>query len=117
LIGLPAAEPFPAAGAVAQAALLLGSELVGGSMAANGGKTERLVSREDLALAWQRVVAAYAGRFTSEYRAEPDRLKAEAIGLLQRLGLVTEQCCGQLVVFAALARYRAITPLPGVLDV
>ena len=117
LIGLPAAEPFPAAGTVAQAALLLGSELVGGSMAATGGTMERLVNREDLALAWQRVAAAYAGRFTSEYRAEPDRLKAEAIRLLQRLGLVAEQSCGQLVVFAALARYRATTPLPGVLDV
>jgi uncharacterized protein (TIGR02678 family) len=119
LIGLPAAEPFPAGGAVAQAALLLGSELASCAGTAGGESMGRVVSDKDLALAWQRVVAAYAGRFTAEYRAEPDRLKAEAIGLLERLGLVvtSAQADGGVTVYAALARYRATAPLPGVLDV
>jgi hypothetical protein len=77
---------------------------------------ERLVCATEAADAWRRVVAAYAGRFTAEYRAEPERLRAEAIALLESLGLVVSRP-GAISVFAALARYRAEAHLPDVLDV
>jgi uncharacterized protein (TIGR02678 family) len=117
LIGLPAAEPFPAGGAVAQAALLLGSELAAVASATTGEGMQRLVSAEESRSAWRRVVAAYAGRFTTEYRAEPSRLHAEALALLESLGLVTTHPDGAVSVFAAMARYRADVRLPEVLDV
>jgi uncharacterized protein (TIGR02678 family) len=117
LIGLPAAEPFPAGGAVAQAALLLGSELAALVSGPNGDVTERLVSAAEADGAWRRVLAAYAGRFTAEYRAEPERLRAEALALLVSLGLVAPRTGGAVPVFAALARYRAEVRLPDVLDV
>jgi uncharacterized protein (TIGR02678 family) len=117
LIGLPAAEVFPAGGAVAQAALLLGSELSAAAAPASEDSMQRSVSEFDARSAWRRVVAAYAGRFTAEYRAEPDRLRDEAISLLRRLGLVTARPEGGLTIFAALARYRASAELPEPFDV
>ena len=117
LIGLPAAEPFPSGGAVAQAALLLGSELAALASVTGGDGMERLVCATEAAGAWRRVVAAYAGRFTAEYRAEPERLRAEAIALLENLRLVVSRPGGAISVFAALARYRAEVRLPDVLDV
>jgi len=108
LIGLPAAEPFPSGGAVAQAALLLGSELAtlaSGSYTAVGAG--RVVASIDVDTAWGRVEAAHGRRFPAEYRAEPHRLRGEAVALLQRLGLLTTMPSGELVVRPALARYRA----------
>jgi hypothetical protein len=78
---------------------------------------ERSVSESDARSAWRRVVAAYAGRFTAEYRAEPDRLRDEAISLLRRLSLVSSRPEGGLTIFAALARYRASAELPEPFDV
>lgn len=120
LVGLPSAEPFPAGGAVAQAALLLGSELAGTAIAAPpvGEGEARQVSPAEADAAWRRVVAAYAGRFTAEYRAEPGRLRVEAMALLERLQLVAVLDTGAgVVVRPALARYRAEVRLPDTLDV
>jgi uncharacterized protein (TIGR02678 family) len=133
LIGLPAAEPFPAGGAVAQAALLLGGELVA-SAAASGesasvevagspetagspeaGGAGRRVSGGEVVRVWNRVVAAYGGRFTADYRADPERLRADATSFLERLGLVLKLDDGSLQVLPALARYRADVRLPEVL--
>ena len=66
---------------------------------------------------WRRVLAAYAGRFTAEYRAEPERLRAEATALLERLGLVETREGSVFSVRPALARYRAEVRLPEVFDV
>ena len=119
LIGVPAADPFPAGGAVAQAALLLGSELATIAAAGRAEGTERMVTAEEAGQAWRRVVAAYAGRFTAEYRLDPERLRAEALALLERLELVApvSPLEGGIAVRAALARYRAELRLPEVLDV
>jgi uncharacterized protein (TIGR02678 family) len=117
LIGLPAAESFPAGGAVAQAALLLGGELVRAADEDTGGGPARLVTPAEADGAWRRVLAAYTGRFTAEYRAEPERLRAEATALLGRLGLVEARGEGALAVRPALARYRAEVRLPEVFDV
>jgi uncharacterized protein (TIGR02678 family) len=118
LIGLPGADAFPAGGAVAQAALLLGSELAGGpptllSALAVG----TVVPASDAEAAWRRVTAAYAGRFTAEYRADPDRLRVEALSLLERLDLVHRRHTGDLLLRPALARYRADARLLETLDV
>jgi uncharacterized protein (TIGR02678 family) len=117
LIGLPAADPFPGTGAVAQAALLLSSELTGVASETSGGSTARLVSATEVDSAWRRVVAAYGGRFAADYRAEPERLRAEAVGLLVSLGLVVTRTDGAISVFAVLARYRARARLPETLGV
>lgn len=117
LIGLPAAEPFPAGGAVAQAALLLGGELAGVAPSGSGDGMERTVPASEAAAAWRRVVAVYAGRFTGDYREDPDRLRDEATALLERLGLVVARADGAVTVYAALARYRATVRLPETLDV
>lgn len=117
LIGLPAAEPFPAGGAVSQAALLLGGELAAAASEGAGGAMKRSVGASEVDAAWRRVVAAYAGRFTAEYRAEPERLRDEAVAKLARLGLVETDGHGGVVVFAALARYRAAVRLPETLGV
>ncbi len=116
LIGLPAAEPFPAGGAVAQAALLFGGELAAIASKEAGSGMERLVSAAEADAAWRRVVAAYAGRFTAEYRAEPERLRTEAVARLERLGLLAAHGDGDVVVFAALARYRAAVRIPETRD-
>lgn len=115
LIGLPAAEPFPAGGAVAQAALLFGSELAGRASGTDGAR--RSVSSTEADGAWRNVLAVYAGRFTADYRAEPERLRSEAMALLESLGLVITHSGGDISVFAALARYRAEVRLPDTLDV
>lgn len=120
VIGLVSAEPFPGGGAVAQAALLLVGELARAaepderSSGGAGGAT-RPVGPADAAAAWNRVTTAYAGRFTAEYRAEPDRLRLEALELLRRLGLVEPGPDGHAVVFAAAARYRPDVRLPDTL--
>ena len=114
LIGLPAAEPFPGGGAVAQAALLLGSEL---AMAAAGVGYTRTVARNEADAAWRRVLAAYQGRFTAEYQSQPERLRSEAMALLQRLSLVTVDGSGNVAVSPALCRYRASVRLPETLGV
>jgi uncharacterized protein (TIGR02678 family) len=116
MVGLPAAEPFPSGGAVAQAALLYGGELAGAAGTAEAGP-ERGVAAAGCDGAWRRVLAAYGGRFTADYRAEPDRLRAEATALLERLGLVAPRADGGLDVFPALARYRAEVRLPETFDV
>jgi uncharacterized protein (TIGR02678 family) len=114
LIGLPAAEPFPSGGAVAQAALLLGSELA--NVTSEATETAPRVGRPVVAIdadaAWRRVVAAYGGRFTAEYRAEPDRLRTEAMSLLERLDLVDAMAHGDVLVRPILARYGAEVRLP-----
>jgi len=119
LVGLPAADPFPAGGAVAQAALLLGSELAGeaAAPASSVNAVGRVVCASDVDAAWRRVVAAYGARFTSEYRAEPERLRAEALSLLERLDLVRRRDDGGVFVHPALARYRADVRLPETLGV
>lgn len=119
LIGLPGAEAFPSGGAVAQTALLLGSELA--VHASYGPSTPELAARVAVApaldIAWRRVLGAYGGRFTAEYRAEPDRLRDEALALLERLDLVTRDGAGDVFVRPAMARYRAEVGLPETLDV
>jgi len=117
VIGLPAAEPFPAGGAVAQAALLLASELAATAPPSEGVDRDRVVGSADADAAWRRVLASYAGRFTADYRAEPDRLRADALALLARLGLAIAGLDGSVSVAAAAARYRAAVRLPEVLDV
>jgi uncharacterized protein (TIGR02678 family) len=119
LVGLPASDPFPGGGAVAQAALLLASELVGevAASAPSSGAIGRQVSGPAVDLAWRRVVAAYGARFTTEYRAEPERLRAEALSLLERLDLVSGSDDGGVLVRPALARYRADVRLPETLGV
>jgi uncharacterized protein (TIGR02678 family) len=119
LIGLPAAEPFPSGGAVAQAALLLGSELtaVATRSARPTESTGVVVAPDDANAAWRRVVAAYAGRFTADYRADHDRLRDDAMALLERLSLVSSSPDGGVLVHPALARYRAEVSLPETLDV
>lgn len=114
LIGLPAAEPFPGGGTVAQAALLYGSELV---VAATGDGQRRLVERAEADAAWRRVLTAYRGRFSAEYRADPDRLRSESTALLQRLSLVASDDPENVAVSAALSRFRATIGLPDTLDV
>ena len=118
LVGVPAAEPFPAGGAVAQAALLLGSELAVAAAEAEptAGSVTRVVPALECEAAWRRVVAAYGGRFTSEYRAEPARLRAEAMAFLERLDLAAPGPDGRVEVRPALARYRARVRLPEALD-
>lgn len=118
LVGVAAAEPFPAGGAVAQAALLLGSELAvaAGESAPTAGSVARVVLAPECDAAWRRVVAAYGGRFTSEYRAEPARLRAEAMAFLERLDLAARRDDGSVQVRPALARYRARVRLPEALD-
>lgn len=119
LIGLPGAEAFPSGGAVAQAALLLGSELA--VHAGYGPSTPELAARVAVApaldIAWRRVLGAYGGRFTTEYRAEPDRLRDEALALLERLDLVVRDGVGDVFVRPAMARYRAEVGVPETLDV
>lgn len=119
LVGLPAAEPFPSGGAVAQAALLFGSELAvvaGGQPDAELG-VGRIVASADADAAWRRLLASSGGRFTAEYRAEPDRLRADALSLLERLDLVAAGVAsGDVFVRPALARYRAEVRLPETLD-
>jgi len=118
LVGLPAAEPFPSGGAVAQAALLLGSELASLARPGDGSpRTGRVVAAIDTEAAWRRVLAAYGGRFTAEYRAEPGRLRGEAMALLERLDLLSSMPGGDVLVRPALARYRAKVQLPETLDV
>ena len=119
LVGLPAAEPFPSGGAVAQAALLLGSELAIVAREAPDAAPAigRVVTCLDADAAWRRVLATYVGRFTADYRAEPDRLRAEAMSLLERLDLVGAMASGDVLVRPVLARYRAEVRLPEMLDV
>ena len=81
------------------------------------GGPARLVTPGEADGAWRRVLAAYAGRFTAEYRAEPERLRAEATALLERLGLVETREGSVFSVRPALARYRAEVRLPEVFDV
>jgi uncharacterized protein (TIGR02678 family) len=121
LIGLPQAEGFPASGAVAQAALLWGSELVADAEPTAGGTPTpgRRVASDVADAAWRRVLRTYQGRFTAEYRSDPDRLRAEATALLTRLGLVRPagDHTADLDVRPALARYRAEVRLAETLDV
>jgi uncharacterized protein (TIGR02678 family) len=117
VIGLPAAEPFPAGGAVAQAALLVASELAAAMPSGGDARRWRFVSADALAAAWNRVVAVYLGRFTAEYRAEPDRLLTDALAKLGRLGLVSVRGDGSVDVAAAAARYRADVRLAETLGV
>lgn len=118
LVGLPAAEPFPAGGAVAQAALLLGSELAvaAAETVETTSTAGRVVAAPEADSAWRRVQAAYGGRFTAEYRAEPDRLRTLAMLLLERLNLASALATGDVLVRPALARYRAEVRLPETLD-
>jgi hypothetical protein len=62
------------------------------------------------------VVAAYGSRFTAEYRADPERLCADATSFLERLGLVARSVDGSVRVRPALARYRPDVRLPETLD-
>ena len=127
LIGLAAAEPFPAGGAVAQAALLLSGELVASAAGMSGeercsspamaGAADRRVPADEVARAWNRVVAAYGSRFTADYRADPERLRIDATRFLERLGLIAPLGGGSVQVRPALARYRADVRLPETLDV
>ncbi|MBW3642359.1 MAG: TIGR02678 family protein [Actinobacteria bacterium] len=126
LVGLPSVEAFPAGGAVAQAALLLGSELAvaaatrpaGAAAGAPGAPCAgRVVEATEAHACWRRIVAAYAGRFTSDYRADPDRLRSDALALLGRLGLVGPAPEDGVLVRPALARYRAEVRLADTLDV
>lgn len=119
LIGLPQADPFPAGGAVAQAALLYGSELTGEAIQGGsfGAGADREIPADVADAAWARVLRAYAGRFTAEYRAEPTRLRSEATALLVRLDLLGRTSDDTITVRAALARYRAEVRLPETLDV
>lgn len=116
LVGMPAAEPFPAGGAVAHGALLLGGELASRAESNDSGYAAvRHVDRGEVDGAWQRVLAAYAGRFTSDFRAEPERLRTEALAFLERLGLAEELPGGAVAVRPALARYRPAVVAPAVL--
>ncbi len=119
LVGLPSAEPFPSGGAIAQAALLLGSELATAARdAAEAAPTVgRVVTSLDADAAWRRVLAAYGGRFTADYRTEPDRLRTEAMSLLERLDLAATVVSGDVIVRPVLARYRAEVRLPEMFDV
>lgn len=119
LIGLPAAEPFPSGGSIAQAALLLGSELAvhAGYGPPAPGLAARTAVAPALEIAWRRVLAAYGGRFTAEYRAEPNRLRDEALTLLARLDLAEVNDVGDVFVRPAMARFRAEVSLPEALDV
>ncbi|MHB8263375.1 MAG: TIGR02678 family protein [Acidimicrobiales bacterium] len=124
LIGLPSAEAFPASGAVAQAALLFGSELALSASDPSSSEVTptvsaigRIAATDEVTAAWRRVIAAYGGRFTSEYRAEPERLRSEAVALLERLDLAIWLDNGSVLVRPALARYRAEVRLLDALDV
>jgi hypothetical protein len=96
--------------------LLFGGELAAIASKEAGGGMQRFVSASDADAAWRRGVAAHAGRFTVEYRAEPERLRTEAVARLERLGLLAAHANGDVAVFAALARYRAAVRLPEALD-
>ena len=112
LVGMPGAEPFPAGGAVPQAALVFGSELAVAGGAPSSEGVGRVVAADEADAAWSRVLARYEGRFTAEYRSEPDRLRSEAVDLLSRLDLAHERDAGGVLVRPALARYRAEVRLP-----
>jgi uncharacterized protein (TIGR02678 family) len=117
IIGLPAAEPFPAGGAVAQAAILLVGELAGATSRHEHGGRTRVIAADAADAAWDRIVVAYAGRFTADYRDDPSRLRADAFALLDRLGLASIRDGGDVAVAAAAARYRADVRLPETLGV
>lgn len=118
LIGLASGEPFPAAGNVAQAALLLASELVSSSNnETRDNRSDRSVSAEDVAAAWRRIVSSYRRRFSADYRTEPDLLLAEAVAMLERLGLVGASEGGGLLLRPAIARYRSEVRIPESLGV
>lgn len=112
LIGLPSAEGFPAGGAVPQAALVYGSELAVLDGQLEAGSAGRVVATSDTDGAWARVLARYQGRFTAEYRSDPDRLRTEAVDLLARLDLAHARPDGAMLVRPAMARYRADIRLP-----
>lgn len=125
VIGLPSGEVFPAAGAVAQAALLFSSELVSSALddasstpgGPDSGPGERPVAPEQVRAAWNRVLVAYGGRFTAEFRAEPQRLEREALMFLERLELLVHNADGSVMLRPAIARYRSEIRLPEAFDV
>lgn len=129
LIGLPSAEPFPGTGNVAQAALLLASELVvasvdsssqaflGGGQPGEARPGDLLLSADELASAWRRIVASYRQRFSADYRAEPARLLSDAVAMLERLGLARRLEGGAVLLRPAIGRYRSDDRLPEPFDV
>jgi uncharacterized protein (TIGR02678 family) len=105
-----AREPFPGRGAVAHAALLLGEQLCARSPVTDGSTRQLDATSADEA--WAAVVASHGDRFTAEYRDDPDRLRRDALGLLERLDLADVLPGGAVAVRAALARYRPAVHRP-----
>jgi len=110
---------FPGPGTVKQAALLLVDELLRVHAPA-GGRTAEVAGRTvpGLLCDWDEVdevVTALAGRhrkaWGAEYVTHPDRLRAEAVGVLAGLSLATGTPDG-LVLHPAAARYRAVVETP-----
>lgn len=111
-------DRFPATGSVALAAMLLAEVLLArlrdrespsGEIGIPVGVP---VSRAEVGTWWHDdVVTRYRDRFTAEYRAEPDRLLADALALLARVELLVAgadpHAADQLIVRPALARFRA----------
>lgn len=117
MVGLPAAQSFPSGGCLPQAALLLGCEMVLACQAEPRTIGFRALDHGRVELCWQKVVDNYSSRFTTEYRAEPLRLRADALALLDTLGLIRHHE-ETVLVSPAMARYRPQSPeQPSLMDV
>ena len=107
-------QPFPGTGIVNNIALLLADALVAGpagqSHVAGRIPAGRRVPPEAVDAAWARIVAEHGDRFTVAYEADPDALRAAALGLLERLGLTVpagpEEPAGTVVLRPLAARFR-----------
>lgn len=112
-------DRFPAPGSVALAAMLLAEAVIAAvrarSSTADGAAdlpVGACIGRDELARCWHDdVVAHYRERFTVDYRADPDKLLADALALLERVDLVVRapgaaDGADALIVRPAIARFR-----------
>lgn len=98
---------FPGTGSVSHAALLLVSGLVATcSTGPAGGSGRAVVPGDVVDGAWAGIVDAHRSRFAADYRADPDRLRRDALALASRLGLVVSRPEGSVELRAVAARYR-----------
>lgn len=105
---------FPGTGSVPHAALLLVSGLVTARREAmrsdpgpSGAPASRwLATPEVVRVVWDGIVTDHRSRFRADYRADPKRLRDDALILARRLGLATEHDDGSVEVQAVAARFR-----------
>lgn len=104
---------FPGGGNVAHCALLLAERLVDAATGLTTADpaptvplTGRVVSSEVVSAAWEAIVSDYRDRFNADYRDDPDKLREEALAMLESRDLLAPADDG-VRVRPVLARYRA----------